>query len=210
MTERSRHRADALSLIESFLDERSPTEPGAIRQMAELTARCADEPSMSGGTVPPELLAAYLDGGIDVGERERVAAALAASPADLLDAMASLVLVEEVEAVPDEYFLPLAAASGEANAVLCRSQSGLWTLEVFAETAVAENGHLLLSVHPDHRATYEGRMARIFVRSGESERVLAEATVRDGEIYAPVSLAGLDLRRRDAVSVTFGPARPPS
>jgi hypothetical protein len=103
-----------------------------------------------------------------------------------------------------ERFMLLAAASETGKqAVFCRSQSGIWTLEVFVTPGDADKGFLLLSVHPDHRATYEGRAARVFVKLGEDERVLAEAVVREGEIYTPISLAGLDLRSRDAINVTF-------
>jgi hypothetical protein len=103
----------------------------------------------------------------------------------------------------------LLAASSEKNdqSLLCVSHSGLWTLEIFVgkapEGQPAERGQVLLSVHPDHRATYEGRQARIFVHAQDGERVLAEAIVRDGELFADVSLAGLDLHRRDAVNVVF-------
>ena len=103
-----------------------------------------------------------------------------------------------------ESFMLLAAASESGNkAVLCRSQSGIWTLEVFVSPDDANKGYLLLSVHPDHRATYEGRTGRVFVKLGEDERVLAEEVVRKGEIYTAVSLAGLDLHARDAINVTF-------
>ena len=113
-------------------------------------------------------------------------------------------------ALPVERFQLLAAAGKEAHqALLCSSQSGLWTLEIFVgkspEDQAAERGQVLLSVHPDHRATYEGRMARVFVVTPDGERVLAEAMVQDGELCADISLAGLDLPKRDAVSVVFGP-----
>lgn len=105
-------------------------------------------------------------------------------------------------------FQLLAAASGtDHRAFLCRSQSGLWTIEVFIgkseQDQRAEQGYLLLSVHPDHRATYEGRIARVFVTIGNEERVLAEKVVLDGEVYAAISLAGLDLWARDAINVVF-------
>jgi hypothetical protein len=107
-------------------------------------------------------------------------------------------------APPAESFMLLAAASETGNkAVLCRSQSGIWTLEVFVSPDDANKGYLLLSVHPDHRATYEGRTGRVFVKLGENERVLAEEVVRKGEIYTAISLAGLDLHARDAINVTF-------
>ena len=92
--------------------------------------------------------------------------------------------------------------------MLCRSQSGIWTLEIFVAPEDKEKGYLLLSVHPDHRDTYEGRTARMFTQIGNDERVLAEESVRDGEIYAPISLSGLDLHARDAVNVMFGPSPP--
>lgn len=105
-------------------------------------------------------------------------------------------------------FLLLAAADGTREpAIVCRSQSGLWTLEVFVETSEhgghSGAGYLLLSVHPDHRMTYEGRNARVFVGTGDAERVLVDAPVRGGEVYAPIALAGLDLWTRDAVNVVF-------
>ncbi len=113
---------------------------------------------------------------------------------------------------PSDSFLLLAAAgASDSKAILCHSQSGLWTLEVFVGQSPRdrelERGYLLLSVQADHRATYEGRMARIFVKDGDSERILAEDIVHDGELYAEISLKGLQLRTRDAVNVIFG-ARP--
>lgn len=111
----------------------------------------------------------------------------------------------------DSFQLLAAAGGADHPAVLCRSQSGLWTLEVFVGTSKqdeeAGRGYLLLAVHPDHRATYEGRSARVFVMIGNEERVLAEAPVRDGEVYAAISLSGLDLWTRDAVNVVFSPER---
>ena len=110
-----------------------------------------------------------------------------------------------------ESFQLLAAASDAGSqAIVCRSQSGIWTLEVFdgrsERNQETGRGYLLLTVHPDHRATYEGRTARVFVKVGTDERVLAEENVRNGEIYAEISLTGLDLRTKDAVNVVFGPA----
>jgi len=112
-------------------------------------------------------------------------------------------------------FQLLAAASGGAHqAILCRSQSGIWTLEIFVGTSEADasegRGYLLLTVHPDHRTTYEGLTARVFVTLDNDERVLAEATIRDGEVYADVSLRGLDLWTRDAVNVVFSHGQPAS
>jgi hypothetical protein len=104
-----------------------------------------------------------------------------------------------------ETFELLAAASGAGQeSFRCRSQSGLWTLEPFF--GATENGrdYLLLEVDPAYRAAYEGRVARIFVKTGDRDLVLAEGTIRDGEVFAEVSLTELDLRHRDAVSVAFG------
>jgi len=136
---------------------------------------------------------------IESAPRELVEAALAHSPDNVT-------LLRPRRSLPVERFLLLAAASETGSkAVLCRSQSGIWTLEIFVAPDDKEKGYLLLSVHPDHRDTYEGRSAKVFIQIGDDERVLAEESVREGEIYAPVSLAGLDLQRRDAVSVMFGP-----
>jgi hypothetical protein len=105
-------------------------------------------------------------------------------------------------------FLLLAAADGQyESAIVCQSQSGLWTLEVFVETSEhggpPGDGYLLLSVHPDHRVPYEGRTARVFVVLDDAEQVLVDARVRGGEVYARISLSGLDLWKRDAVNVIF-------
>jgi hypothetical protein len=110
-----------------------------------------------------------------------------------------------------EVFQLLAAASDTDEAsIICRSQSGIWTLEVFAgqspEDRAAARGVLLLSVHPEHQTGYEGRVARVFIVDAGAERVLAEGPVAEGELYADITLTGLDLRRRDAVNVVFGPA----
>jgi hypothetical protein len=132
------------------------------------------------------------------------------APPDLMDAEMrrwnerATVVPLAVRAPLAERFMLLAAASESGNkAVFCRSQSGIWTLEVFVAPGDADKGFLLLSVHPDHRATYEGRAARVFVKLGDDERVLAEDVVREGEIYTAISLLGLDLRSRDAINVTF-------
>jgi hypothetical protein len=113
-----------------------------------------------------------------------------------------------------EVFVLRAAASVEDHqGLVCASQSGLWTLRTFvgesAEDRAAGRGQVLLRVHPDHSPSYEGRTARIYVTTPEGERVLAEAVVRDGEVYADIILTGLDLYRRDAVNVVFGPAVSP-
>jgi hypothetical protein len=110
-----------------------------------------------------------------------------------------------------EVFQLLAAASDADEAsIICRSQSGIWTLEVFTgqsqEDRAGARGVLLLSVHPEHQAGYEGRVARVFIVDAGAERVLAEGAVTEGELYADITLTGLDLRRRDAVNVVFGPA----
>ncbi len=184
--------------------------------------------------ISPAQLAVYLDGGLDRFRHEQIADRLAASHGDFLNAVAAMDYLatlpaeiapyDLVEAIiarlpsatprgqsfpPVETFALLAAASETGSkAVLCRSQSGIWTLEVFVAPDDADKGYVLLSVHPDHRATYEGRCARVFVTLGNEERVLAEEPVRDCEVYADISLAGLDLHNRDALSVTFGPVLP--
>jgi len=133
---------------------------------------------------------------------------------------AALALHGAALAPPAELFALRAAASPEEHqALVCTSRSGLWTLEIFVgqspEDQAAGRGQLLLGVHPDHRPTYEGRTARIFIASDkggdedEGERVLAEAVVRNGELYADIMLTGLDLHRRDAVNVVFGPVVSP-
>lgn len=116
----------------------------------------------------------------------------------------------EAELPEAEVFQLFAAATGdEQQGLICTSASGLWTLEIFTaqspEDRRAGRGQVLLSVHADHRATYEGRTARVFVRGPEGERVLAEAPISGGELFADISLDGLDLVRRDAINVTFGP-----
>ncbi len=105
-------------------------------------------------------------------------------------------------------FLLLAAADGAREpAISCQSQSGLWTLEVFVETSAPggqpSEGYLLLSVHPDHRMSYEGRTARVFVVLDGAEQVLVDALVRGGAGYARISLSGLELWTRDAIKVGF-------
>ena len=110
-----------------------------------------------------------------------------------------------------EVFPLLAAASDEApQGLVCTSQSGLWTLEIFVglspEDQAAGRGQVLLTVHADHRATYEGRRAKVFIATAEGERVLADAEIVDGALFADITLTGLDLQRRDAVNVVFGPA----
>lgn len=110
----------------------------------------------------------------------------------------------------DTFLLLAAASEADDPTIVCRSQSGLWTLEVFTgqspDDRMAGRGSLLLSVHADHAVGYEGRRARIFVMIEGAERTLAEDFVRGGELFAPVSLLGLDLRRRDAVNVVFDSA----
>ena len=175
---------------------------------AELSARLA--PSDEAAAFEERVATIALCDAVETGS-ERV-------PADLMDmeirrwtegAGASSVVAFNARARSSaapltESFMLLAAASETGNkAVLCRSQSGIWTLEVFVSPDDANKGYLLLSVHPDHRATYEGRTGRVFVKLGENERVLAEEVVRKGEIYTAISLAGLDLHARDAINVTF-------
>jgi hypothetical protein len=113
-----------------------------------------------------------------------------------------------------ESFLALAAASaGEQRPVYCRSRSGIWTLEVFieepSEDPLDRRAQLLLTLQAEHRASYEGLTARVFVGSSEDTSVLTEQTVRNGEIYAEFELQDLDFWTRDAVSVVFEPATGP-
>ena len=205
-------------------------DPASPATLAQLWASLDGDP---GEAISPALLAAYLDGSLDDEQRADIQRRLAASPAEFHNAAAAVAHLESlahdrapnelVEAalgiagnvtafrprpsLPAEKFLLLAAASETGSkAVLCRSQSGIWTLEIFVAADDKEKGYLLLSVHPDHRETYEGRAAKVFTQTGNDERVLAEQAVRDGEIYAPISLAGLDLHARDAVNVMFGPS----
>ncbi|HTW34610.1 MAG TPA: hypothetical protein VMD53_08325 [Rhizomicrobium sp.] len=201
------------ALFESLSRLFDAEEPGAAAESdpafaAELSARLA-QPDDAAGFEDRAAMAALCDA---------VEASSEQVPADLVDAeirhwnesareanvVALAARARSDVAPPAESFMPLAAASETGNkAVLCRSQSGIWTLEVFVAPNDADKGYLLLSVHPDHRATYEGRVARVFVKLGEAERVLAEAVVRKGEIYTPISLEGLDLHSRDAINVTF-------
>jgi len=203
-------------------------DPASL-EAAELWVRLGGELPKA---ISPALLAAYLDGGLEGEQRAEVMRRLAASPTEFHNVVAAAAPLESVaieraprdlveaalapdnvtplrprSSLPVEKFLLLAAASETGSkAVLCRSQSGIWTLEIFVAPDDKEKGYLLLSVHPDHRETYEGRAAKVFTQAGNDERVLAEQAVRDGEIYAPISLAGLDLHARDAVNVMFGPA----
>jgi hypothetical protein len=115
---------------------------------------------------------------------------------------------EEPALAFDSFHLLAAATDEDPRAILCRSRSGLLMLEIFvgkSEQDQAERlGHLLLTVHPDHRVAYEGRMARMFVVIGDEQRVLAEDAVRGGEVYSAISLAETDLWGGDAVNVVFG------
>jgi hypothetical protein len=115
---------------------------------------------------------------------------------------------EEPALAFDSFHLLAAATDEDPRAVLCRSRSGLLTLEIFVGKSQQDQaerlGHLLLTVHPDHRVAYEGRMARMFVVIGDEERVLAEDAVREGEVYSAISLAETDLWGGGAVNVVFG------
>jgi len=162
-----------------------------------------------------------------------VAGQLSSVPQNLIDAAIGALRQPQTAAVPQAEIIPLrslpirgkdlgavalaesfellaAASESGSHAILCCSQSGLWTLEVFDGRSERDQksgrGYLLLTVHPDHSATYEGRAARVFVKFENEERVLAEEVVRNGEIYAEITLTGLDLRTKDAVNVVFGPA----
>jgi len=109
----------------------------------------------------------------------------------------------------DIFRLRAAASESLQEGFACTSQSGLLTLEIFVARDAGDQparGQVLLTVHADHRAAFEGRAARIFVKTEEGERVLADAVIREGELLANIELAGLDLNRRDAINVVFGPA----
>jgi len=230
-----------------------------VQTAAELSGRLAESAlgPAAGARIPDSRLAAYLDGGLDDGERREVEALLAGSPESLHEAVATVAYLDDVAAhyssvpkdlleatigvltkrltadAPQADIVPLrraparqqdsgpaslaesfqllaAASETSSQAIVCCSQSGIWTLEVFdgrsERNHASRRGYLLLTVHPDHAATYEGRTARVFVKLNGEERVLAEETVRNGEIYAEISLTGLDLRTKDAVNVVFGPA----
>ena len=112
---------------------------------------------------------------------------------------------------PAETFQLLAAASGsEDQAIVCHSTTGLWTLQTFPGLSAADRAagraSLLVTVNTEHAASYEGLKLKAFVTIGGEERVLAEDFVRDGSVFAEISLAGLDLRSRDPVSVVFSAA----
>jgi hypothetical protein len=114
---------------------------------------------------------------------------------------------------PAETFQLLAAASAsDDQAIVCRSATGLWTLQTFPGMSAADRaagrGTLLVTVNPEHAASYEGLKLRAFVVVDGQERVLAEDIVRDGSVFAEISLAGLDLRNRDPVSVVFSAPDP--
>ncbi|TPN37996.1 hypothetical protein FKO01_07165 [Mesorhizobium sp. B2-3-3] len=108
----------------------------------------------------------------------------------------------------DIFHLRAAASESLREGLACTSQSGLLTLEIFVARGSGEpptRGQVLLSIHSDHRAAFEARTALIFVRTDDGERVLADSVIRNGEMLADIDLAGLDLARRDAINVVFGP-----
>lgn len=172
---------------------------------AAATIAYLDDVASQRSSVPDNMLQAAID---DLTEHRMVAA----PQADIIPLRGPPARQQHFGKAPlAESFRLLAAASDTGNqAIICHSQSGIWTLEVFVGQSepdqVSGRGYLLMSVHPDHRVTYEGRTARIFVNVGNEERVLAEETIRDGEVYAEILLTGLDLRTKDAVNVTFGPS----
>lgn len=107
-------------------------------------------------------------------------------------------------AFADVFRLRAAASQPISEGLACTSQSGLLTLEIFRAREDLAHGQVLLTVHSDHRAAVEGRTARIFVKTEDGERVLAESVVRDGKLLADIDLTGLDPIRRDAINVVFG------
>ena len=207
MTDSAKPSEALASLLDAALDDAGRVDPVLL---AELAARLAPDGLDMAELQEAIASLAYLD---EVEKRrtsapdDLVAAAIAAASPS-----AQIIPFRARRPLPVETFQRLAAASPiDHQAILCRSQSGLWTLEVFVDKTGqegrAESGSLLLAVHPDHRETYEGRTARVFVTLDGEERVLAEATIRNGELFAAVSLVGLDLWSRDAISVVFGPSQ---
>lgn len=208
MTDSGKPPEALASLLATVLDDSGSVDPVLL---AELAARLASEGLAMGEIQEAIGSLAYLD---DV-EKQQTSA-----PEDLVAAAIITAAMPSADIIPfrvrrtpppAETFELLAAASPTTHqSIFCRSQSGLWTLEVFVDKAGregrAESGSLLLAVHPDHRETYEGRTARVFVTLAGMERVLAETAIHNGELFATVSLEGLDLWSRDAINVVFGPA----
>ncbi len=111
-----------------------------------------------------------------------------------------------------ESFRLLAASSGPPDqAIVCRSESGLWTLRTFPGISAADRAagrcSLLVTVNQEQAAVYEGLMLRAFVMIGGQERVIIEDVVKDGAVFAEISATGLDLRNRDPISVVFNSVR---
>ena len=129
MTNTAKLIQDLTSLFEAIVGDVSrPNEepaPNIVRNLtAELTARLrSDDPDR-----PPEtntndriaMLAAYLDGGLDESTRRQVEALLAASPAELQDAIACLIDLDDVESsrasAPVEHFRPRAFSEEQPHA----------------------------------------------------------------------------------------------
>ena len=193
---------DAKRKLEALL----ATSPAALQDLIAARAHL-DDAAAHHASAPPDLVdaaaAAWTGGRAD-----------APRPADVVPFRPAGRPARAQVPLVDSFQLMAAASGADHQAILCRSQSGLWTLEIFVGTSAEDEregrGYLLLTVHPDHRASYEGRTARVFVTVGGDERVLAEAAIRDGEIYTPVALRGLDLWTRDAVNVVFSPGAPAS
>ena len=168
-------------------------------------------------------LAAFLDGALSAEEAAPVVRHLAVSQGAWLEAEAVLALlesrVETLESAPEDVLDAACKIFEQHRGVTvlrplyCRSQSGIWTLELFVDEArpqsPSQRAHLLLTVHVEHQAGYEGLMARVYVGSSEDTRVLIEQVVHNGEIFAEFELRDLDFWTRDAVSVVFEPADPP-
>jgi len=185
--------ADEADIVLAHADDRARVE-AAADFLAEVAARS--------GQPPASLMQAA---------RDLLAPARPRASADIVQLRASPPAPAPVAANDVEVFQLLAAATRSDDAsIVCRSQSGIWTLEVFSgqspDDREAGRGVLLLSVHPEHQASYEHRTALVFVIDAGAERVLAEGRIEAGELYADIVLTGLDLRRRDAINVVFGPA----
>ena len=172
------------------------------RARAEAAADFLDEVAARSGQPPASLMQAA---------RDLLGPPPVRPSADVVQLRAAPPAPPPIAANDVEVFQLLAAATQSDDAsIVCRSQSGIWTLEVFSgqspDDREAGRGVLLLSVHPEHQASYERRAARVFVIDAGAERVLAEGRIEAGELYADIVLTGLDLRRRDAINVVFGPA----
>ena len=105
----------------------------------------------------------------------------------------------------DTVWLMAAATESHDFSVVYQSERGIYAVEIFRgasqEDVLAQRGYVLIKVNAEYRAAYEGRRLSVSTRSDAGERPLAEAIVEDGEMYAEISLADLDTKRRDPISI---------